>query len=495
MQTKLFEVHFGKAVRKVKYRPKGGVSVYTKKGLEYRGDAVLCTVPLGVLKAGDIEFEPPLPTRKTSAIRNTGMGNLCKLVLKFPSHFWGDDEVYFGLARDIHSETWAEASDEDMDEESLLEELCKPLFANGASERGRFFLWWNLHAVCGENVLVALSSGTQADVVESMQGSQVAEEAFAWLRKRFGEDIPRPTTFKVTQWGKDEFSKGCYHYKPVGSNGAADIKAIGRSHGDVLFFAGEHTSFKHPDTVGGALLEGLRAAGDIEGVGKLWPTSFTIPAANGAFMLEKERKRERNIAPVIDETIARQKREVAASKHIETMASKQRVSSKDYKAAVTAKSQVIRVSSEVMKGEVEGLLSGDAFDFGISNDRGETSSLDLPPDEPSSPDPDSPSLGQASPQNDANLPVIESFADAFGLGDDASAFDDIEFIDSAKDKLREKQREKRRKKRRKRKKGKGFVGKHKSKKKSKRDSNASSKKRERERESGGRRRDAQRLQK
>ena len=47
------------------------------------GDAVLVTVPLGVLKAASINFSPPLPQRKADAIQRMGFGVLNKVCL-----FW-----------------------------------------------------------------------------------------------------------------------------------------------------------------------------------------------------------------------------------------------------------------------------------------------------------------------------------------------------------------------------------------------------------------------
>ncbi len=45
----------------------------------YRADAVLVTVPLGVLKENIITFDPPLPEEKQSAIDRLGFGNLNKV--------------------------------------------------------------------------------------------------------------------------------------------------------------------------------------------------------------------------------------------------------------------------------------------------------------------------------------------------------------------------------------------------------------------------------
>ena len=48
----------------------------------HAGDAVLVTVPLGVLKAGSIAFVPPLPERKQGAIQRLGFGLLNKVRLR-----------------------------------------------------------------------------------------------------------------------------------------------------------------------------------------------------------------------------------------------------------------------------------------------------------------------------------------------------------------------------------------------------------------------------
>lgn len=49
----------------------------------YKCDAVLCTLPLGVLKQQPpaVQFVPPLPEWKTSAIQRMGFGNLNKVIL------------------------------------------------------------------------------------------------------------------------------------------------------------------------------------------------------------------------------------------------------------------------------------------------------------------------------------------------------------------------------------------------------------------------------
>ena len=51
-------------------------------------DWVVCTAPLGVLKASSIRFTPPLPRRKMESIQGMGSGALEKVTLVFDVDFW-----------------------------------------------------------------------------------------------------------------------------------------------------------------------------------------------------------------------------------------------------------------------------------------------------------------------------------------------------------------------------------------------------------------------
>ncbi len=72
--------------------------------MEYSADAVVVTLPLGILKAGDVEFEPSLPLWKRNAISGIGYGLLNKIFLKFPRVFWDISNDYVGYASSIHGE-------------------------------------------------------------------------------------------------------------------------------------------------------------------------------------------------------------------------------------------------------------------------------------------------------------------------------------------------------------------------------------------------------
>ncbi|MFL1433127.1 MULTISPECIES: flavin monoamine oxidase family protein, partial [unclassified Nocardiopsis] len=63
-------------------------------------DRVVVTLPLGVLKAGQVDFHPELPEDKRLAIERLGNGRLEKLFLRFDEVFWGDAEVLVHLGTD-----------------------------------------------------------------------------------------------------------------------------------------------------------------------------------------------------------------------------------------------------------------------------------------------------------------------------------------------------------------------------------------------------------
>ena len=216
----------------------GGVVVETVSGITYDASACICTVPLGCLKNGDVTFIPELSQQKQTSIKNLGYGNLNKVALEFNEYFWDDSVDYFGCAAEENT-------------------------------RGRNFMFWNLTAVTGKPVLVALIAGVEAEKGETESDEALVKAAMKTLRavasknsdatdSKWQSTVPDPVASMCTRWGSDVFSRGSYSYVAVGASGD-DYDELGRPEGRVLF-AGEHTCREHPDTVGGAMLSGWRAA-------------------------------------------------------------------------------------------------------------------------------------------------------------------------------------------------------------------------------------------
>ncbi|KNA08445.1 hypothetical protein SOVF_162560 [Spinacia oleracea] len=232
-------IHLNQVVADISYGVLGSVGsdscshkvkVSTFSGNEFTGDAILITVPLGCLKAESIKFSPPLPKWKHSAIQRLGFGVLNKVVLEFPEVFWDDSVDYFGATAE-HSDL-----------------------------RGRCFMFWNIQKTVGAPVLIALVVGKAAKEGQNLSPSDHVNHALRVLRKLFGDtSVPDPVASVVTDWGRDPFSYGAYSYVAVGASGE-DYDIIGRPVENCLFFAGEATCKEHPDTVGGAMMSGLREA-------------------------------------------------------------------------------------------------------------------------------------------------------------------------------------------------------------------------------------------
>lgn len=94
-------------------------------------DAVIVTLPLGVLKQNRVRFTPVLPDEKRHAIERLGMGTLDKLYLLYEDVFW-DAEA-----------TWILTPENDL-------------------PRGHFNQWLNLAPYIGQPILVGFNGGTPA---------------------------------------------------------------------------------------------------------------------------------------------------------------------------------------------------------------------------------------------------------------------------------------------------------------------------------------------
>lgn len=232
-------IFYNRRVDSVRYGV-DGVLVYAN-GQGYRGDMVLCTVPLGVLKKGSIEFVPELPQRKKDAIERLGFGLLNKVAMLFPHDFWGGEIDTFG---------------------HLTED---------SSMRGEFFLFYSYSSVSGGPLLVALVAGEAAIKFEKMSPVESVNRVLEILRGIFnpkGISVPNPLQAVCTRWGQDQYAYGSYSYVAIGASGD-DYDILSESIGDGrVFFAGEATNKLYPATMHGAFLSGMREAANILRVAK-----------------------------------------------------------------------------------------------------------------------------------------------------------------------------------------------------------------------------------
>lgn len=197
------------------------VVVTTDRG-KYEGKYVIVTVPLGVLQRNGIEFDPPLPASKQSAIKRLGMGLLDKIFLRFPRSFWPRSQVM--------------------------------IFLNGSYPE-----MYNLEPVIGAPVLMIFRAGKQARAEERKSDDEIVAGIMEQIRGIFGKKTLDPTSWQVTRWGQDPWARGSYSFVKVGST-PSDFDEMARPAGERTLFAGEATFRRFPGTVHGAYLSGLREA-------------------------------------------------------------------------------------------------------------------------------------------------------------------------------------------------------------------------------------------
>ncbi|KAL2022699.1 hypothetical protein VTK56DRAFT_4780 [Thermocarpiscus australiensis] len=242
-------------VRYTSESPTGPATVECEDGYSVEADFVVSTIPLGVLKHGNVKFEPPLPSWKSDAIDRLGFGVLNKVILVYKEPFWDEDRDIFGVLRNPPNRHSLDQKDY-------------------ASQRGRFFQWFNVSKTSGLPVLLALMAGDAGYDTEQTCNDDLVAEATEILRSVYGPRVPHPVEAVVTRWASDKFARGSY------SSAGPDMKAddydtMARPVGN-LFFAGEHTCGTHPATVHGAYLSGLRAASEVLDA-MLGPIDIPVP--------------------------------------------------------------------------------------------------------------------------------------------------------------------------------------------------------------------------
>ena len=140
------DVRTGEAVEAIR---SGGADtiVSTVRG-EHRCGAVVITIPLGVLQAGAVEFQPTLPGPKRAAIGALGMGVMDKVVLRFAEPFWptGVD-----------------------------------LFSHASEPPCRFVEWYNAVPWTERPILVGFNAGRPADEVERWSDDETLDAALGVL--------------------------------------------------------------------------------------------------------------------------------------------------------------------------------------------------------------------------------------------------------------------------------------------------------------------------
>jgi monoamine oxidase len=224
------------------------VTALGAKETQFHARRALITVPLGVLQAGSIEFEPR-PGGILGQADRLAMGTALRIVLKFGGKFWPENLSFLFTPSEFPATWWT------------------PM-PNGAP------------------VLTGWAGGPRAAVIEPCDTAANVEpsRASAAIERAAGADAGPPalltaclstlakvfnrprselegllSSWHTHDWLTDPYARGAYSYVPAGA-----LDAPGRmTHPveDTLYFAGEHTDVTgHWGTVHAALQSGTLAA-------------------------------------------------------------------------------------------------------------------------------------------------------------------------------------------------------------------------------------------
>jgi monoamine oxidase len=196
---------------------------------EFRGDAAIVTVPLGVLKAGAIVFDPPLPDGKRAAIVRIAFGDAYALHLRVRGGTMrrrlGDFSlVHGGTASSFH----------------------RPRVGLGEPTE----------------IVTAFTVGREARRRAGRPDDDLVAATVAEWDALLPADVTLGTVdgFAVHRWTHDPWTRGAYSFLPPGAR-LAERRALAAPVGHRLFFAGEATDVEgQSGTVAGAIDTGTRAA-------------------------------------------------------------------------------------------------------------------------------------------------------------------------------------------------------------------------------------------
>ncbi|MDQ2711298.1 MAG: FAD-dependent oxidoreductase [Acidobacteriota bacterium] len=208
-------------------------SVLTERAQTITARRVIVTIPLGVLHAASLHWDP-VPEQTLQAASALAVGQVFRVVFRFREAFW-------------------EKSTDFADAGFLL------------SDENVFPTWWTTLAV-RTPILTGWSAGPHADSLLGQSSNIVIARAVASLAR-----ILSVTPEKVEEtlervyfhdWYADPFAHGAYSYVPAGALAAR--QKLSEPVANTLFFAGEATELNgHSATVHGAITSGRRAVEQI----------------------------------------------------------------------------------------------------------------------------------------------------------------------------------------------------------------------------------------
>ncbi len=149
-----YKIKTSEQVFKISHSTSGVVIAST--GGNFAFDAVIVTLPLGVLKKRTVAFDPVLPEAKQQVIDRLGMGTLDKLYLVFDKPFW-DEKI-----------TWI-------------------LTPENGLPRGHFNQWLNLYKYLYLPIIMAFNGGPPAIELSNLSDEDIVERALTSITNSYSQ--------------------------------------------------------------------------------------------------------------------------------------------------------------------------------------------------------------------------------------------------------------------------------------------------------------------
>lgn len=197
------------------------VVITTRNGAKIEADKVIVSVPITVLKDGDIAFTPPLPSTKTESFKQLGMEAGMKAFMRFSEKF--------------------------TEEGVLGGKVCASYVVESYNRNSN------------DLVLFGFAMGDQAKALSDIGNAAALKALLAELDEMFdGAASASYIGHSFEDWYKHPFIRGAYSYPLVGAT-ADTRKNLAEPVDNKLFFAGEATNYNgHHQTVHGAIETGYR---------------------------------------------------------------------------------------------------------------------------------------------------------------------------------------------------------------------------------------------
>lgn len=214
-----------------------GVRVRSHDGATVEGSHALVTVPLGVLKAHGLRFDPPLPAGHASAIGRLGFGQFEKIALRFDRPWWSEAGVHHLLV----------------------------VPRSGGPELAVLVA---MDRLGGGPVILGFAFGSGVGRIAGPPEPEVVDHVRELLARAVGTPVPEPVEVVRTTWGADPSTRGAYTYVSRDAR-PGDLDQLGNPvHGRILF-AGEATTSARVGFADGAMSSGIREAKRLLGLDRV----------------------------------------------------------------------------------------------------------------------------------------------------------------------------------------------------------------------------------